>query len=231
MNRALRLFLPALAALLTITASVAAQTVPSSYRYIETNRSVSLYVGYLNTSPGLAVTDSTSVDLGPKSTPMFGLRGSFGLGGPLSLEAHLAYAPAKRDLYEAFIDLTKIGEVDEALLLAEGAFRFRLTGDRTFRGVAPFVLASGGLVVPVSRTTVLEDSVDAHRRLDFGPSFAVGTGAGFDFFPSQRMSLRLEGTYRLWRLEAPAGLLPRGRGKVSGWSANSGISLGAVYHF
>jgi hypothetical protein len=161
-----------------------------------------------------------------------------GLGGPLTVELNLAFSPSKRDLYDAdpnadssHVELDRLGEVNEALLITEGAFRFRLTGDRSYKGFAPFVLASGGLVIPVSGSTAAEDSLPAHRRLDFGPSFAVGTGAGVDFFPGQRVSLRLEGTYRLWRLSTPPGMLPAGQGKVTAWTANSGISLGAAYHF
>lgn len=238
MNRTLRVVLPALAALLTGAAAVAAQTVPSPYQYIERGRSLSFYGGVLNPSGSVELSDSTSVDIGPKSAPLFGMRIGLGIGGPLSIEGNLAFSPSKRDLYDAdpnadstAIALERVGEVNELLMLAEGGFRFRLTGDRTYRGFAPFVLASAGAVIPLSGTSALEDSIPAHRRLDFGPSLAVGTGTGVDFFPSQRVSLRAEATFRLWRLETPPGMLPSGSGKRSGWKGNTGLTLGGAYHF
>lgn len=238
MNRTLRTVLPALAALLAGTAA-AAQTVPSSYRYIEKTRSLTAYLGYIDTSPTLALPDSQSAELGPQSTPVVGVRYAMRVGGPVSLEAHLAFAPAERRLYQGTLspDTTRIlvtptgDEVSEPLLLGELAMRFHLTGDRTFRGFAPFVLASGGVVAGLGGTSEAEEDIPEHRRFDFGPTFAVGAGTGLDYFVSQQLSLRAELTYRLWRLKAPGGLLPSASGKINEWSANRGISVGAAYHF
>ena len=239
MNRILRGVLPALAAV-GITATIgAAQAVPSSYQYIQKNRSLTAYAGYLFTNPGVALPDSQNADLGPQSAPLFGLRYSLRVGGPLSLEGNVAFSPSQRKLYNAVLDpdtthivVTETGdEVSEPLVLAEAAVRFHLTGDRTYRGLAPFVLASGGAVMGLGGTSDAEKDIPEHRRFDFGPGLAVSVGTGVDFFPSQRMSLRTEVDYRLWRMAAPAGLLRAGAGKVSEWGENIGVTVGAAYHF
>lgn len=239
MNRTLRTVAPALAALLLGASSAAAQTVPSSYRYIEKTRSLSVYLGYLNTDPAMALPDSQSVELGPQPTPMVGLRYAMRVGGPLSLEANLGFAPSERKLHDAVLDpdtthilVTPTGEeVSEPLLMGDLGLRFHLTGDRTFRGFAPFVVATGGVVMGLGGDSAEEEDIPEHRRFDFGPAFAVGAGTGLDYFASQTLSLRAELTYRLWRMRAPGGLLPTGTGKLSEWSAGTGISLGAAYHF
>jgi hypothetical protein len=239
MNRTLRAVLPVLAAIACSAVAAAAQTIPSSYQYILKSRSLTAYAGYLSTSPTVALADSQRAELGHQSTPIFGVRYAMRVGGPLSVEANVGFAPAKRRLYDAVVTadssrvtVTPTGdEISDPLLLVEGALRFHLTGDRTFHGVAPFVLASGGAVASLGRINPEESAIPEHRRVDFGPSFAVGTGAGVDLFLSQRLTLRTEVSYRLWKLQTPVGLLPAGFGEQSEWSATTGVSLGAAYHF
>jgi hypothetical protein len=239
MNRSFRAVLPALAALVLGVAAAAAQTIPSPYQYIEKTRSLTVYAGYLSTSPSVALADSQTAELGHQSAPLVGIRYSMRVGGPLSLEGNFAFAPADRKLYDAqvsadssVVTVSATGaEVSDPLVMAEVALRFHLTGDRTFRGLAPFVLGSGSIVTSLGGLSDEEEAIPEHRRLDFGPRFAVGAGAGIDFFLSQRLSLRAEASYRLWKLQAPEGLLPSGFGEQSEWSANTGLSLGAAYHF
>jgi hypothetical protein len=239
MNRTLRAVLPAMAALLAGAAAAAAQTIPSPYEYITRPREITVYGGYLITDPDVALADSQHAELGHQSAPLMGVRYSMRIGGPLSLEGNVAYSPAKRRLYNATVStdsttvtVTPTGdEVSDPLLILEAGLRFHLTGDRAYRGFAPFLLATGGGVLTLAGTSDAEAEIKEHRRLDFGPGLAVGTGAGVDFFPSQRLTLRAEASYRLWKIETPVGLLPAGSGKQSGWSANTGISLGAAYHF
>lgn len=239
MNRSFRTVLAASALAALCAAGAAAQTIASPYRYIEKTRSVTVYAGYLATSPGVALPDSQSAELGPQSAPLVGLRYSMRIGGPLSLEANVGFAPADRKLYngQPSLDSTRVpvedtGEtVSAPLLLTEGALRFHLTGDRTWRGLAPFVLASGGLVTDLGGTSEAEEEIPEQRRVGLGPGLALGAGAGVDVFHGQRLSLRAELAYRLWRQDAPGGLLPAGSEEVSEWNSSTGITLGAAYHF
>lgn len=240
MIRFSRTALPALAALLWGASLAAAQTVPSPYRYIQKNRSLTAYVGYLNADPNVALPDSQEVELGFQPTPVVGVRYGLRVGGPLSVEAHLGFAPAQRKLHNAVVSqdsssvvVTPTGdEVSDPLLLADAAVRFHLTGDRTYRGFAPFVLANGGVVAALGGISAEEDDIPTHRRFGFGPSLAVGVGTGLDYFVSETMSIRGELSYRLWRLRPPEGLLPARTGKPDAtWSASPGVSVGAAYHF
>jgi hypothetical protein len=238
MNRTLRTGLAGLA-LLVYAGAAAGQTVPSSFQYIEKNRSLTVYGGYLFTDPSMALPDSQSAELGPQSAPLFGLRYALRVGGPLSVEANVGFSPAERKLYTAALnpDTSNVvvtptgGTTSEPLVMGELGLRFHLTGDRTYRNLAPFVLASGGAIAGLGEAGEEEEDIPEHRRFDLGPSLAVGAGTGLDYFPSQRLSLRAELTYRLWRLRVPTGLLSSGSGQVKEWSANTGVSLGATYHF
>lgn len=237
MKRTLRAVVPAIAALL-VAAAGSAQTVPSSYRYIQHAKSLNFYGGWLQTDPELALPDSQSAELGVRSAPIFGVRAAIRVGGPLSVEGGLAFAPTERKLYDVDVlsDSSRVPDdtgvtSSELLMLAEFGLRFHVTGERTFRGFAPFVLASGGVAAMVGGSNATEDSIASARRFDFGPALAVGTGAGVDYFASDRVSLRAELTYRLWRLTAPEGMVPAGTRDRTSWKGNGGVSVGVGYHF
>ena len=236
MKRTLRAVVPAVAALMVAVAA-SAQTVPSPYRHMTYSRSLSVYAGYLHTDPEMALPDSQSAEFGVQPAPLFGVRAGMRVGGPLSIEGHLGFSPTDRKVYTATVssDSSQVTPVDtgerssQLLLLGEFGVRFHLTGDRTYRGFAPFVLASGGAAVMLGGT-IEADSLE-HRQFAFGPALAVGTGAGVDYFATDRVSLRAELTYRLWRLRAPEGMVPSLTRDKSAWTGNAGVSLGAAYHF
>jgi hypothetical protein len=115
-------------------------------------------------------------------------------------------------------------------LIAEGGLRFHLTGPRTWRDLAPYIIATGGVAADLSGRTAADEALPEAQRFRFGPSFAVGVGAGTDFFVAERVSLRLEARDHILRLRVPAGLLGTDEAEAQ-WTNNFAISLGTALHF
>lgn len=205
-----------------------AQTVPSPFRHIEEKQAVAVFAGYL-------ATDQGDLDLGPHSAPLFGASYGIRLGGPVTGEGLLALSPSRRTVFRAVAGneeepLAEIGETSALLAIASAGVKLHLTGPRTWRGIAPYTLGGLGFVTDVAGAPGEEDEIDATQRFDFGPSFAVSLGAGTDWFPSERLAVRVEVRDFLWRLTTPSGLTDQGREQTD-WVHNFAITLGAALHF
>jgi hypothetical protein len=240
MNRLSRTLFPALAILALAAGTASAQSVTSPFRYIERKSSIEVTAGYLFTDPELAIfEDSIAAEFGPRSAPMVSARYNRRFGGPLSGNVTLSFIPSERKVISAaegqdsvFVTALETGDVVSApILMLEGGVRFHLTGDRTYRGLAPFVMATGGLATELGGTAAAERALPEDERFDFGPSFAVGAGAGLDWFLTQRVSLHSELTYRIWRMSVPEGFATRRNAEITEWNGNAGVSLGAAFHF
>lgn len=209
-----------------------AQRIPSPYRYIEETQSIGLFGGYI-------LTESVEPDLGPQAAPIFGVRYNLRLGGPVLGEAAVGFAPSERTIFAARgvdpNDPTRtipipVDTVSAPLLLAEAGMRLVLTGARTWNALAPYLLATGGLVANLRGQTAEDEEVPENERFSFGPRFAVGVGVGTDWFVTPRFSLRAEVRDQIWRLNIPAGLT-EAAAQDDRWTNNLGISLGAAFHF
>lgn len=222
-----RLVTLALTAALAAPATAAAQTVPSPFQFIETAQSAGLWVGYLNTDPGRYGT-------APRSAPFLGTRYTIRLSGPLLGIAGVAAMPTNRDVMERVVRpdtvvLEPIGEADQLILMAEAGLRFNLTGMRTWHGFTPFAMGTLGAGGNVLRRPAVEDELESTQRVAFGPAFALGIGAGTDWFLNERFSLRFDARDYIWRLSVPEGLT--GGRRESQWTHNVGITVGAALHF
>lgn len=219
----------ALAALAPVLPSrAAAQHIPSPYRDIETTQSAGAFVGYL-------LTDSRDPEIGPRAAPLFGARYSVRFGGPATGEVIVGFAPTDRRIFENIapagseeVELVERGTKSVSLLIAEAGVRFNLTGTRTWNGIQPFVIGFAGIAGDLSSKSSTD--LPENQIVDFGPSFAVGVGAGAEWFVTQKLSLRLDVQDHIWRLKIPEGL--RGQGEESGrWTNNLGLSIGTALHF
>lgn len=218
----------------------AAQTIPSPYDYLEETQGTGLFAGYLFTDPDVSLTDSTSLPLGPASGPVFGLRYQVRAAGPLYVEGSVGISPTDRRLFAAEVDedSTFTGDVTDlettvpaTVLMADVGLRFFLTGPRTWNGLAPFVVGTGGLVGDIRGTFAEEQDISDAALFRFGPSFAVGAGFGTDWFPVPNASIRIEAMGRLWRMETPGGFLSSRTEERSEWNPAIGITVGGTLHF
>jgi len=227
----------AFASLLGGASALRAQTIQSPIRYIETKQSVAPFVGYLWTDPTLHIRDA-EVELGPQSAVLAGLQYNIHFAGPLYGEVLLGFSPTERKVYVPgsttsanSVNPVEVGTTSMALALADAGLHFNLTGPRTWRGIAPYAVASGGVVADLKRTSDLDAQVPDGSDFDLGPSFALGLGIGTDWYPTQRLSIRAEGRDRFWRISAPQGLRPADLKTVSEWNHNFSLSIGAALHF
>ena len=211
--------------LVAVGSPLAAQAVPSPYRFLEKAQGLGVHAGYL-------FTDHGEFDTGPHSAPIVGIdyRGRF--AGPLSGVVSLSYLPSQRTVYGQGTNsvVQALGDTDAHLIQAQAGLEFTVTGARTWNSLAPFVGATAGLIADVSGRSDLETeaSLPATQLIELGPSFAVGGSAGTDWFISDRFSVRAAARGHLWRFKTPAGLAGT---EESEWLLNGGGTLGVAFHF
>lgn len=210
-----------------LASSLQAQTIPSSFEYVETKNTVGLFGEYI-------AIDAGSQELGPDAAALFGVRYGMHLNGPLSVEASVAYGKTDRTIRARRVatepELIAVGETDVGLLIADAGFQFHLTGPRTWHNLRPFILGSIGVVTDLSGTAIEEVLLEDSQVFDFGPGFAASAGLGLEFFLTDQLSMRAEGRDRLWRYKYPAGLSSAGEEETE-WAHNVGFSVGAAFHF
>jgi hypothetical protein len=239
MNRITRTALFLLPVLALAARPAGAQGITSHIRYVEQTQRIGPFAGWVFTDPEFTLNDSTTVELGPRSAPIFGVGYQVRASGPLSVAASVGFIPSKRKVFlaEAVNDSAAIRAIDTGreanvgILLLEGGVVFHLTGPRTWRNLAPFVGARVGYARQITGRDSAESTVPSPERYHFGPAFAVGASAGTDFFLARSLSLRLELNGRLLRESAPAGFRASGQSNLKEWNSASSVQLGAAVHF
>lgn len=210
--------------------SANAQTIPSPYSFIDRSQDAGVFFGVVQDHRG-------ELGIGPGGGPMFGGRYSIDLGGPIAAEITGYAISSDREVFgvQPGTGLVPRGTQDVLLIAVDGRFRFTLTGARSWHGVAPFILAGGGIVGSVESATTLEDDIPATHRVAFGPGFVAVTGAGTRWIPADRLTFRAEATMHLWRVSAPAGFVEVlddiGRYPEKDWVSVGGVVFGVSYRF
>ena len=222
---------PVLVAALALAARpTSAQGISTPIRYVEQAQAIGPFAGYVFANTDLTLNDSTTVPIGPKAAPVFGVAYEVRASGPLSLQARLGYMPTTRQVFlaEAVNDSNAIRAISTGrtasvgVLLAEVGFLFHVTGPRAYHGLALYLGFTGGFARQISGKDPQESTVPGPERYRFGPSFAVGTNLGSDVFLTNRLSLRLELDGRLWRESGPAGFRSKGQTGLGEWNNASG---------
>lgn len=232
MNHYLSLIPAAVVVAMLLPAPSAAQRIDSPYRFLEHNQQAGLYAGYANASEG-------RLGLGPQPGAMFGAHWSMRVSGPFSVEVDVGFLPTNRTVRDTTFDAdnavhTALGEADLSVLTGMVSLRFDVTGARTWNSLQPFLLLGGGVAVGLDGGSDVEQALESDVRFDFGTSFAGQIGAGVDWFPSSRISIRLDGRNALWKLEAPEAFLLTEQSSAvprSEWEQNFVVTAGLSIHF
>jgi len=209
---------------------LAGQSIPSPYRFIDTRKEVAAFGGWI--SPGIG-----QFGYGPGPGPMFGTRLGFDFGGPISAEAVFAAIPTTRDIVDPrrLAGSRVIGETTANLVTADARLQLSLTGQRTWNGLNPFLIAGAGLAWDLGRTSPLEADLLEADRFDFGTAFVAQTGGGLRWFATETVTVRGDGLLHLWRLKAPDGFREpeRGFGNVGEgeWINAGSFTLSVGYRF
>jgi hypothetical protein len=137
--------------------------------------------------------------VGAQAGLAFGGRLTTALSGPLELWATFAMISSKRNV----IDPSKpasarmSGPIDLRLVSADLGIALRLTGDRSFHGLEPYVGIAFGVVAP-TKTVTDPGGFSANSNITFVPT--IGTRARIGRF----VSLTLEARDNLMRYEWPS---------------------------
>lgn len=216
--------------LLAVAGSASAQRIDTPYRFYDQTQAVGFSVAYISTDKG-------SVGLGPESGLAFGGRYHIRLTGPFFVEAEALYFPSTRAVLDsAVVDSTfeQVGEADLGIAVVQASVRFQLTGQRTWHGILPFLLAGAGVALQAQDDDSADEDVPAEARFDFGTTFAGQIGAGIEVFPVERLALRIDVRNILWQMETPQALLEHDIGRTlpkEEWTNNVTASIGISIHF
>ena len=216
------------------TPSVAlGQSVPSPYRFIEHSQEWAVVAGRSDLNPG-------QLGLGPQNATVFGGRYALAFSGAAALDVYGVLYKATRDV----LDVSRpaedrvLGTTDFTALLGNIRLRMNLTGQRTWRGLQPFLAFGGGLASTLSADRLLEVEAEMPKDewFEFGPVFTGVLAGGTNFHLSDKISLRLEGDMNLWKLGTPVGWLtvdanPLGENPQDEWVSGKSITLGAAWRF
>ncbi len=232
MNVNLRRLFPALLCLgaLLPLPPLAAQSIPSPYRYLENNQEAGIFVGSMDPGTG-------RFELGPDGGVAFGARYGFNISGPFGLEGVVSYLPTERAMVDPSREEgdLKIGTLDTDMVMLDARIRFTLTGDRSWKGIAPHILAGGGLAFEVAGDDSDRDALLAGDRFGFGTSFVGILGGGMRWFPGRRFVVRTDGVLFMWRLKTPSGFTDpdrdfEGVGETE-WVSGPSFSISLGYRF
>ncbi len=207
-----------------------AQDIPSPYRFVDTNMEAGLYAGrFLFSSKGLH-------GIGPKPGPFIGGRYGIVLGGPFSLEGNVTYGDTERDVKDPGPDgdLTVIGQAPVQLLTLDARVKFMVLGSRTWHRISPHALFGAGITFDLSPQSPLDEVLEQNDRFIFGNSFTGVLGLGVRWFLSDKLLLRPDLTFQMWKEDIPAGYLTKELLLASPngvWVQNWSLAIGLSYNF
>lgn len=163
----------------------------SPFRDIIRSQTVSATVGYLTGSRGKA-------GVGPSDGLVLGARYELRLGGPTDLHFSLSWAGTDRLIVDPTQpeDEQTTGPVSQSLVMLDAGFLFLLTGEKTWRGLAPYL--SVALGIAFGSATPQDTS-----GYEFGTRFTLQPGAGIRYYLGRSWYLRVEARDVLWQLRYP----------------------------
>ena len=177
-----------------------AQSIPSSYRYIDNAQAASVFGGYMSLATG-------ALALGPKSGTFVGGRYAIEAAGPLFAEGLFTYLPTRRDVIDPRRQLgdRAIGESNVHLLLFDARLSFSLTGRRTWNRFAPHLFVGGGVAHDAAGLGESDRDLRPEDVFDFGTAFTANAGTGFRLLLGSRLMVRSDASLTLWQLSTPTG--------------------------
>jgi hypothetical protein len=213
-------------------APAAAQRIDSPYRFIDTSQHAGLFAGHVAASDGRA-------GLGPQPGTMLGGRWAIRISGPFAVGGEIGYLPTTRVVRDTvFLAADSVfqplAEANMRLLTVMANMTFSVTGPRTWHGVRPLLSAGAGGAFDLGGSAPEEADIPTNQRYRFGTSFAGHFGAGVEWFPTGRISLRGDARNALWRLNIPEAFLLTDAGgglPRSQWESNLTLTAGVSFHF
>ena len=160
-----------------------------------------------------------------------------GISGPVGLEGVVTYLPTERAMIDAGRDEgdQEVGSMASDVVMIDARLRFSLTGDRSWRKLAPFIQAGGGFAFDVSGDNQDQEVLLQDDRFKFGTSFVGIFGGGVRWFPGERFFFRADALMFLWQLKTPLGFSDPERGFTGvdekEWVSGSSFTVGLGFRF
>ena len=183
--------------------------------------------------------DRGRADAGPSHATTFGVRYELPLGRKMVAQLTAAYLKGDRFVVNPALSDTardrRTGPYDTNLLLTEFALQLRLTGGKTWHGLAPYFGGGLGLTLDMSSPG---DTTDSQYK--FGTKLTFSTAAGVRWHVARKLALQLDGRTLFWRLKYPQSfhqLGPDGTRVIriekplTEWTAHPWVSLGFGWTF
>jgi hypothetical protein len=182
---------------------------------------------------------SGRIGVGPSDGPGGGMRFEMRLTGPTDVFGTVMWSRLQRMVANpsAVADPRITGPVKQPVLQTDVGIGILLTGDKTWRGFAPYL---GGFVGVALGSGVAQDT----SGFGFKTKFVSGPLLGFRMYFGQRISLRTEGRLTFWKLSYPpayflppptapdvAPILNSATTGTSEWTAHPTLLVGLGYSF
>lgn len=215
-----------------LTAQVGTDPARSPYRDIIRGPGPVVFVGRLTGDRGRA-------GVGPGDALSIGLRYELSLSRAMVLQFSTALLKGDRFIVNPAADSAspnrRTGPVDTDLLLTEMGLQLRLTGAKTWHGLAPYLGAGIGLAFDA------RSPGDTTRSgYKFGTKATMAGIAGVRWHPARRITVHADAHALFWRLrypvsfQTPAGdgtrVVPLSEGRTD-WTLHPWISLGVGWTF
>jgi hypothetical protein len=191
-----------------------------------------LFVGHLSGDRGRA-------GVGPGNARTLGVRYELAAGRSMAVQFSAAYLKADRVIVNPAVAETaatrRTGPVDTELLLTEFALQLRLTGGKTWHGLAPYVTTGAGLAFDVNSPGDTTNS-----GYQFGSKFTLAFGPGVRWHAARHLTVHADARMEYWRLHYPVSfhnIGPDGNRVVpiqeslTDWTLHPWISLGMGWTF
>ena len=191
-----------------------------------------LFVGHLGGDRGRA-------GAGTSNALTLGVRYEIPAGHSLVFQFTTAYLQGDRFIYDPRADSTsperRVGPKESNLVLAEIGMQLRLTGGKTWHGVAPYVGTGLGLMLDANSPG---DTTGSGYR--FGTKFSIALSSGVRWYPARRLQVNADARLHLFRLKYPLSFhnpAPDGSTVVrldqnlTDWTTHPWVSLGIGWTF
>lgn len=215
---------------LLIPLSAAAQSVPSPFEYLDRRQEIGPFSGYMSAGTG-------RFDYGPSGGTPLGVRYAIELTGPLALDGMVGVVDGTRNVVDpGRVEGDRvIGEADAFVTIIDAGFRFTFTGRRSWHDLAPFLSAGGGVAFDVAGSSELDDILLPEDVFDFGTSFFGTVGLGTRWFVTDRIAVRADAIFSLWKIGTPPGFSDVERGfegvEDSEWIDGQTFTVALLYRW
>lgn len=205
----------------------------SAYRDVPLKPALTFSAGYLTNDRG-------RVGAGLSNALTFGARYDIPTGRSLLFQLGTTYMRGDRFILDPRADSTapqrRTGPYNSSIMLVEAGVQLRLTGAKSWHGLAPYVGTGLGLTFDVDSPG---DTTQSGYK--FGTKLTLALVSGVRLYPSRRMMINAELRGQAWRLKYPlsfhAALSPDGSRVIpvteplNDWTLHPWFSLGIGWTF